>query len=158
RSADNVRLSPPQNPFSLIEAVDAAGSDNGRGQTCRTHRLPDLVSARNVAPEGARGPDVDCGHAFEPAFAGVRVGRLADARLFGVPELPAARNRQEVHPRPRELDAEVDRIVDAVAAGKDLVAQVTAPDHIVGPHPRPHGGKHLQGQPYAMLFGAAVAV
>src|SRR5262245_31102937 len=141
--ADDVSLPTLQNPLGLVETVDSAGGNDRGSQACRANRLPDLLCTRNVTSEGARSAYVDRGHAFKPTLTCIRVGRLADPRLLGVLKLPATGNGQEIHPSFGEFDTEIDGIINAVAAREDLIAQVTATDHIVSAHPRTHSGKHL---------------
>ena len=113
---------------------------------------------RDVAAERPAGVGDRGGHALVAGRTGVRVRGPADLRLLRVLELAAPRERQEVHPRARELDAEEHRVLDAVAARDAVLGEEAAADDEARADARAHGAVDLERQPHAVLARAAVAV
>src|SRR6185312_11839691 len=157
RGGDDVGLAGGEDRFGLIEAVDAAGDDGGRVEPRGAHGVAYGGDERNLAAERAALVGDIARHALVAALAGVGVGGFADLGLRGVVELAALRQRQVVEAGARELDGEVDGVVDAGAAFDDLVAEEARADAAVA-HARADGGDDLERQTDARLARAAVAV
>jgi hypothetical protein len=78
--------------------------------------------------------------------------------LLRILEFSAAREREIVHARPRESDAEVDGILHRVPTRDTFVAQVPAAHDERGADTIPDSAVDLEGQPRALLAWTTIAV
>src|SRR5439155_2908451 len=86
------------------------------------------------------------GHAFITTLTRVRINGLADLRLLGVFELASLRDRKIIKAGPREFDAEVNCIVNAIAAGDHFIAQKSHAYNVVIADAFTRGAINLQRQ------------
>ena len=128
-------------------------------------RHPAARTASRTAPRGGpvpaeRSPFVrpHGRHALVAAGPGVGIAGPAHPRLLGVLELAPAREREVVHPGPRELGPEPGRILGGAASRNAFLGQEPAPNHESLAHRVSHRAVDLERQLHPIRTRSAVAV
>ena len=123
---DDVRHAGPEQLLRLLEGRDAARQDHRRPAPRGAHRLPHGAGGRPVPAERSSFVRPHGRHALVAAGPRVGIAGPAHPRLLGVLELAPAREREVVHPGPRELGAEPGRILGGVASRNAFLGQEPA--------------------------------
>ena len=126
RQSDNVSLALSQNRFGLFERRYSACCHHRRRKPRFVHRLLDCRNERDAASEGPSRIRKHSRHALISALTGVWINGLAHLRLLRVFKLAALRERQKIETGASKLDAEIDRIVNPIAARNYLISQESA--------------------------------